>query len=133
MFDAEFPRSIRHCLATALSSLHKITGKPQGTAIHRAEKILGRLQADLDYTDIDEVLASGMHEYLDSLQDRLNQVEEEISATFFRHTPLENAAFTQQWTKLNWANHTIHVPRPADLHGGVVVGVYYGKALHREV
>jgi uncharacterized alpha-E superfamily protein len=96
IFDTEFPRSIRHCIANALSSLHKITGTPQGAVQNRAEKILGRLQADLDYADIDEVLEFGMHEYLDSLQVRLNQVGEEISATFFRHAPLETEHTSQQ-------------------------------------
>ena len=96
IFDTEFPRSIRHCIANALFSLHKITGTPQGVAQNRAEKILGRLQADLDYADIDEVLEFGMHEYLESLQVRLNQVGEEISATFFRHTSLETEHASQQ-------------------------------------
>ena len=96
IFDAEFPRSIRHCINNAIFSLHQITGTPQGSVRNRAEKILGRLQADLDYTDIDEVIEFGMHEYLDSLQVRLNQVGEEISATFFRHAPLEQELVTQQ-------------------------------------
>ena len=96
IFDTEFPRSIRHCIANALFSLHKITGTPQGAVQNRAEKILGRLQADLDYTDIDEVIEFGMHEYLDSLQVRLNQVGEEISTTFFRHVPQEQELLSQQ-------------------------------------
>jgi len=96
IFDPEFPRSIRHCIANAIFSLHKITGTPQGSARNRAEKILGRLQADLDYTDIDEVIEFGMHEYLDSLQVRLNQVGEEISTTFFRHVSQEEELKSQQ-------------------------------------
>jgi len=96
IFDTEFPRSIRHCIANALISLHKITGTPQGAVQNRAEKILGRLQADLDYADIDEVLEFGMHEYLVSLQIRLNQVGEEISSTFFRHVPQESEVISQQ-------------------------------------
>jgi len=96
IFDTEFPRSIRHCIANALFSLHKITGTPQGVVQNRAEKILGRLQADLDYADIAEVLEFGMHEYLESLQVRLNQVGEEISTTFFRHAPLETELGSQQ-------------------------------------
>ncbi len=94
IFNAEFPRSIRHCITKALSSLHQITGTPYGTSQNRSEKLLGRLHADLDYTDIDEVLSFGMHEYLDSLQGRLNQVDDEIGATFFRYAlnELEHSA-----------------------------------------
>ncbi|MDO8948311.1 MAG: alpha-E domain-containing protein [Desulfocapsaceae bacterium] len=96
IFDTEFPRSIRHCISDALFSLHKITGTPQGAARNRAEKILGRLQADMDYTDIDEVLESGMHDYLDGLQVRLNQVGDEISTTFFKLVPPHSELTNQQ-------------------------------------
>lgn len=96
IFDQEFPRSIRHCISNALFSLHKITGTPQGTSHNRTEKILGRLQADLDYTDIEEVIEFGMHDYLDSLQGRLIQVGEDISATFFKHLSPEQEITSQQ-------------------------------------
>jgi hypothetical protein len=46
-----------------------------GSANNTAEKRLGRLKADLEYTDIDEVIEHGMHEFLDSLQTRLNQID----------------------------------------------------------
>ena len=96
LLDSEFPRSIRHCLSKALSSLRKISGSLQGTSRNRAEKILCRLQADLDYTDIEEVLGFGLHEYLDSLQARLNLVAEEISSIFFRPVPVETELSAQQ-------------------------------------
>lgn len=84
IFDADFPRSIRHCINHAFDSLHKITGSPYGAARTGAEKYLGRLMAELNYSDIDDVADMGMHEYLDSLQARLNDVHQEIADTFFR-------------------------------------------------
>ena len=83
IFDINFPRSIRHCLAKAQVSLHRITGSSTGSAHNAAEKRLGRLVADLEYTDIDEVIEIGMHQYLDELQVRLNQVDTAIGTTFF--------------------------------------------------
>jgi uncharacterized alpha-E superfamily protein len=96
IFDAEFPRSIRHCLGNAFESLHKITGSPYGFAGNRVEKYMGRLVADLNYSDIEDVMAVGMHEYLDSLQIRLNDVGREISSTFFRLIPAQDASVSQQ-------------------------------------
>ncbi len=83
IFDRDFPRSIRHCIAKSQVSLHRITGTSAGSAHNMAEKRLGRLVADLEYTDIDEVIDSGMHQYLDELQTRLNQVDVAIGTTFF--------------------------------------------------
>ncbi|SHO50387.1 alpha-E domain-containing protein [Desulfopila aestuarii] len=88
IFDSNFPRSIRHCLAKAQVSLHRITGSSTGTAHNAAEKKLGRLVADLEYTDIDEVIEQGMHQYLDDLQTRLNLVGTAIGTTFFNLQPL---------------------------------------------
>lgn len=91
IFDAHFPRSIRHCVAKAQICLHRISGSPTGSAGNLAEKWMGRLNADLNYTDIDEVIDRGMHEFLDGLQTRLNQVDEAIGMTFF-NLPAPTAA-----------------------------------------
>ncbi len=96
IFDNQFPRSIRHCISKAQVCLHRITGSPPGSANSTAEKRLGRLKADLEYTDIDEVLDHGMHEYLDGLQIRLNQVDEAIGTTFFNLNPMIEASSNEQ-------------------------------------
>ncbi|MBM9535706.1 alpha-E domain-containing protein [Desulfobulbus alkaliphilus] len=88
IFDSQFPRSIRHCINKAKEYLHRITGTPSGAAINLAEKRLGRIQADLEYTDIDEVIEMGMHEYLDSMQSRINDVGAAIGITFFNIKPI---------------------------------------------
>jgi len=87
IFDAEFPRSIRHCVSNAFDSLHWITGSPFGAANNSAEKYLGRLLAELNYSDMGDVMEQGIHEYLDSLQTKLNNVGQKISETFFRVLP----------------------------------------------
>jgi uncharacterized alpha-E superfamily protein len=96
IFDSQFPRSIRHCVAKAQICLHRISGSPPGSAQNAAEKSLGRLASDLAYTDVDEVVAHGMHEYMDGLQTRLNQVDEAIGTTFFNLQPLIEAATQEQ-------------------------------------
>ena len=96
IFDSQFPRSIRHCVAKAQICLHRISGSPPGSAQNAAEKRLGRLASDLAYTDVDEVVAHGMHEYMDGLQSRLNTVDEAIGTTFFNLQTLIEAAAQEQ-------------------------------------
>jgi uncharacterized alpha-E superfamily protein len=96
IFDSQFPRSVRHCVTKAQISLHRISGSPTGSAHNAAEKSLGRLASDLAYTDVDEVIAHGMHEYMDGLQTRLNEVDEAIGTTFFNLQPLIETAVQEQ-------------------------------------
>lgn len=96
IFDDQFPRSIRHCVAKAQIALHRITGSPIGSAGNLAEKKIGRIKADLDYTDIDEVIQQGMHEYLDQLQTRLNDMDQALGTTFFNLRPMIETPATEQ-------------------------------------
>jgi uncharacterized alpha-E superfamily protein len=96
IFDDRFPRSIRHCISKSVICLHRITAFSPVMARNAAERLLGRLEADLEYSDIDEAIARGMHEYLDALQTRLNQVDQAIGATFFNLKPLAGNAGDEQ-------------------------------------
>lgn len=83
ILDAEFPRAIHHCVLTAEKALRNISGTVHGRFTNPAEKSLGRLLADLNYTQLDEIKAQGLHEFIDNLQTRLNQVGQAIFETFF--------------------------------------------------
>lgn len=83
ILDPEFPRSVRTCLRQADESLRAITGSSPGTFRNQAERRLGRLVAELDYTVIDEVLIKGLHEFLDTVQQKLNHVGEALQDSFF--------------------------------------------------
>ena len=73
-----------------------MNGSNPGQQNNLAEKLLGRLKADLEYTDIEDVISEGMHEYLDRLQTRLNQVDMAIGTTFFNiKTPIESTTSQQ--------------------------------------
>jgi len=87
VLDRLFPRSIQYCLFEAERSLHRITGCPVGAFSCRAEQLLGRLCADLSYTEIDTIIGSGLHEFVDDLQLRLNQVGEAVFERFFAIAP----------------------------------------------
>jgi len=83
ILDREFPRAIHFCLMAARESLHAISGTPPGTFRNVPEKLLGQLCSDLTFTSVDEIVAHGLHEYLDELQTRVNSVGGGIFDTFF--------------------------------------------------
>jgi uncharacterized alpha-E superfamily protein len=88
VLDREFPRSIHFAVTQAERSLHQITGTPIGTWRTPVERTLGRLRTDLDYWTIEEIIQTGLHEVLDDLQRRMNDVGEKIFQTFIALQPL---------------------------------------------
>jgi uncharacterized alpha-E superfamily protein len=83
LLDREFPRSVQFCLTGAEESLHAITGTPIGTFRILAEQRLGQLRSELAYARAEEILADGLHEYVDGLQLKLNLASDAITEAFF--------------------------------------------------
>ncbi|HXX65740.1 MAG TPA: alpha-E domain-containing protein [Polyangiaceae bacterium] len=83
VLDQLFPRSIRHCLGNAQHSLRAITGTPPEAMGTKPERLLGRLSAEYEFAVVDEILEHGLHEHLDTLQSKLNEVGSSIYETFF--------------------------------------------------
>ncbi len=88
VLDREFPRSIRYCIRQTERSLHQITGTPDGAWRNDVERSLGKLRSDLDYLTIEDVMETGLHEFLDNLQGRMNEVGIRLSETFFAVQPV---------------------------------------------
>lgn len=92
ILDENFPRSVRHCLIAAEESLHRISGNSQRGFRNSAERSVGQLVAELDFTDQRDILDMGLHEFLDMLQLKLNSAGECIFETFFALKPVGRAA-----------------------------------------
>lgn len=88
MLDKEFPRSGHHCIISAEEAVRAISDTPIRTFQNRAEQLLGRLRAELDYLSVDEVIAQGVHEFVDEIQYKLNGVNDAIFETFFALTEM---------------------------------------------
>jgi uncharacterized alpha-E superfamily protein len=92
LMDPDFPRSIRFCIHCADESLHAITGSPIGSFVYPSEQVIGRLRAELDFTSVDRILAGGLHEYLDSLQEQMNRIDIGILNDFVTRLPVGQVA-----------------------------------------
>jgi uncharacterized alpha-E superfamily protein len=82
VINSEFPRSIRFCLNNALASLRAISGGDDSNR-KSPDKLLGRLCAELEFASLDEIIHNGVHEYLDQLQTRMNEISSGIFERFF--------------------------------------------------
>jgi uncharacterized alpha-E superfamily protein len=74
LLNEDFPRSVRFCLSELNHALRRISGVAEGRFCNDAEKLAGRLVAELQFSTIDEIFEAGLHGYLDGLQAKLNDI-----------------------------------------------------------
>jgi uncharacterized alpha-E superfamily protein len=83
VLDADFPRAMRFCVARCCDSLREIGGGDEDEYRTEAERLLGRLDSELRYIDVDEIFARGLNTFLNGVQDACNRVGEEIHQAYF--------------------------------------------------
>ncbi len=88
ILDREFPRSIHFCLSQVAESLERINGTPEANCNTTVGRALGRLRAELEYTTMEEIMEIGLHQFLDNLQQRMNEVGKKIFESFFALQPV---------------------------------------------
>ncbi|MCB1202025.1 MAG: alpha-E domain-containing protein [Leptospiraceae bacterium] len=84
LLDRDFPRTVFFCLNRANRELGKVSGADQtGMTMNLPQKLLGRLESEISYRDSQEIINNGLHEYLDHIQTRLNEIGVALHDTFF--------------------------------------------------
>jgi uncharacterized alpha-E superfamily protein len=89
VLDRQFPRAIRHCIEASSASVRAVIGSAARSSRYHSEGLMESLNADLAVADVDQVIRSGLHEYLDGLQTRMNAVDDALLEDFFVWRPVE--------------------------------------------
>lgn len=85
LLNEDFPRSVRFCVDHLNEALRRISGVSDRRFSNNAEKLAGRLVADLQFIAIEEVFDAGLHDYLDQLQVKLNAIGDELFNAYVTH------------------------------------------------
>jgi uncharacterized alpha-E superfamily protein len=98
MFNQDFPRSVRFCVAELNGALRRISGVAEGRFCNSAEKLAGRLVAELQFSTVDEIFDKGLHDYLDQLQLKINDIGHAMfdAYIFQKFNNLEEEIMVQQ-------------------------------------
>jgi uncharacterized alpha-E superfamily protein len=83
-----FPRSIRFCAQSLNDALRRISGCKEEHFTNLAEKLAGRIVAELNYSALEDIKTVGMHQYMDELQIKLNAIGDGIFQTYLFSPPL---------------------------------------------
>jgi uncharacterized alpha-E superfamily protein len=95
ILNRQFPRSIYFCLWRVQRSLHEITSTPRGDWFNRSERALGQACAQLGYLTIEDIIETGLHEFLDRMQIQINTIGNELGTNFFGIEPIIPATSEQ--------------------------------------
>ncbi len=84
LFNRSFPRSVLFCVAGADWSLAEINERSRAEEPKNLAKTkMGELRHRLSHTKVEEVLAGGMHQFIDLLQNSLNDIGDAMNEDYF--------------------------------------------------
>jgi uncharacterized alpha-E superfamily protein len=87
IFEPSFPRSLVFCVQALGEHFRRAAALTPASGRLPAERVLTLLQLDLGALTIDQVLAAGLHEFLDGFQSRLIEVQAGLTDHIFRAVP----------------------------------------------
>ena len=91
-----FPRSIRFSLIQAQNAIQHINESKNRYFTTNLEKKLGRLKTNFDFIEIHEIISFGLHEYIDRIQTRINEIDNLIYEQYFNVTTNLNSSKIKQ-------------------------------------
>lgn len=83
LFNRTFPRSVLYCVAEACESLAEIERLSQPDSDHRAVGVAKKLLKRLTEANVEDVVAGGMHHFIDELQSDLNEISSTMNLDYF--------------------------------------------------
>jgi uncharacterized alpha-E superfamily protein len=83
ILQRDFPRSIRFCLEQAHLCMAQIRQGSKPDAIDPAERILGRMTAQIEYAEMNEILERGLPGYLQQIQSGIGEAGVAVQKSYF--------------------------------------------------
>jgi uncharacterized alpha-E superfamily protein len=78
IFNKQMPRSLVCCINELIQLVSEIKNQQS----KEIERLLGKLKANLDYSDIDEVFTQGLEEFIEEFLERINHIADEFSNAY---------------------------------------------------
>jgi uncharacterized alpha-E superfamily protein len=85
VLESSLPRSIRYGVHHAHEAISRLRTEINPLNIDNAERILGRLDTQLEYAEIDEILSEGLPSYLQKIQAQISEAAMAVQKAYFLH------------------------------------------------
>ena len=83
VLERNFPRSVRFAVSAAAVAMAGIRSQTRGSTIDPAERILGRLDAQLEYSQLDEIAAEGLGNFMQRIQTAISDAALAVQQSYF--------------------------------------------------
>lgn len=80
--NPSFPASVRHSIGRVEGCLRRVSGNRDLAPANEAEREVGRLYNDLNYLRAEDIVAGGLHEFLEDVQSRCTRIGDAIYRTY---------------------------------------------------
>ncbi len=85
VLNPNFPASVRHGISRTEGCLRRISGRPGEQFDNEADRLLGRLKSDLSFIRAEEILAGGLHDFLQRVQDQCLRIGAAINGQYLSY------------------------------------------------
>jgi len=69
-----------------------------GSFANEAERVTGSVLAQMNFSDVDNILGIGLHQYVDDLQTRINEIGQRVFETYvLLPSDVQNIAGPENW------------------------------------
>ena len=85
LLENNFPRSVRYAVHHAHEAISRLRTEINPPTIDNAERILGRLDTQLEYAEMSEILNEGLPAYLQKIQFQVGEAAMAVQKAYFLH------------------------------------------------
>lgn len=82
ILNPNFPASVRYSIAQVEKSIRRISGNKDVSPANLAEREIGKLYNDLNYMRGEDIVAQGLHEFLEGVEERCTAIGDAIYSTY---------------------------------------------------
>ena len=85
ILNPKFPASVRHSIGRVDGCVRRISGNQDLAPANSAEREVGRLYQELNYMSAEDIVVSGLHEFLEEVQEKCNKIDGAIYETYLSY------------------------------------------------
>jgi uncharacterized alpha-E superfamily protein len=85
VLNIDYPRSIMYCLILVLRNFRKLRSDRNLESYREIEFMIGRLKSKVQYSDMNGIRRTGLHQYLDEVRNELYAISNALNNYYFAH------------------------------------------------
>ncbi len=82
LLNPRFPASVRHSIGRVDGCLRRISSNRDVAPVNSAEREVGKLYNDLNFMQAEDIIAGGLHQFLEGVEERCSSIGDSIRKTY---------------------------------------------------